>query len=324
MENIKDFLSMSEEEKIRRIKSLDPKEVIRILTSVGTNALSAELLNQLAVAYNNSIQPEKAMETLDLVKEQERDAKWYYRYGYACAAISSRLQEKKFLYQWKALEMIEKAITGSKTQEVIDWCLEIMDIRSDLTELAKMNPSSFPRLSAYYLKAQPDNEGSEEKEKYKKVSAIEWIFNQKEYLPDAFARDFNMYMTKRYPDDWSEGMADEFVLEEPEILVTYEAWIRSPAQLHDNERLNEEDDLKEENKDNDMWQVEIMAHLKADNGKAFTLQELIFKLQNLMADKELGDHVFLEGMEYEGHECEGNGLIDDPDGIPVFYVCCGS
>lgn len=324
MENIKDFLSMSEEEKIRRIKSLDPKEVIRILTSVGTNALSAELLNQLAVAYNNSIQPEKAMETLDLVKEQERDAKWYYRYGYACATISSRLQEKKFLYQWKALEMIEKAITGSKTQEVIDWCLEIMDLRSDLTELAKMNPSSFPRLSAYYLKAQPDNEGSEEKEKYKKVSAIEWIFNQKEYLPDAFARDFNMYMTKRYPDDWSEGMADEFVLEEPEILVTYEAWIRSPAQLHDNERLNEEDDLKEENKDNDMWQVEIMAHLKADNGKAFTLQELIFKLQNLMADKELGDHVFLEGMEYEGHECEGNGLIDDPDGIPVFYVCCGS
>ena len=70
MENLKDFLSMSEEEKIRRIKSLDPEEVICILTSVGTNALSAELLNQLAVAYNNSIQPEKAMETLDLVKEQ--------------------------------------------------------------------------------------------------------------------------------------------------------------------------------------------------------------------------------------------------------------
>lgn len=213
MENLKDFLSMSEEEKIRRIKSLDPEEVIRILISVGTNALSAELLNQLAVAYNNSIQPEKAMETLDLVKEQERDAKWYYRYGYAYAAISLRLQEKKFLYQWKALEMIEKAITGSKTPEVIDWCLEMMDLRPDLTQLAKMNPSSFPRLSAYYLKARPDNEGSGEEEKYKKVSAIEWIFNQQEYLPDAFARDFNMYMAKRYPDDWSEGRADEFVLE---------------------------------------------------------------------------------------------------------------
>ena len=65
MENLKDFLSMSEEEKIRRIKSLDPEEVICILISVGTNALSAELLNQLAGAYNNSIQPEKAMETLD-------------------------------------------------------------------------------------------------------------------------------------------------------------------------------------------------------------------------------------------------------------------
>ena len=61
MENIKGFLSMSEEEKIRRIKSLDPEEVIRILTSVGTNALSAELLNQLAVAYNNSIQDRKSV-----------------------------------------------------------------------------------------------------------------------------------------------------------------------------------------------------------------------------------------------------------------------
>ena len=114
--------------------------------------------------------------------------------------------------------MIEKAITGSKTPEVIDWCLEMMDLRPDLTQLAKMNPSSFPRLSAYYLKARPDNEGSGEEEKYKKVSAIEWIFNQQEYLPDAFARDFNMYMAKRYPDDWSEGRADEFVLEEPELV----------------------------------------------------------------------------------------------------------
>ena len=75
---------------------------------------------------------------------------------------------KEVLYQWKALEMIEKAITGSKTPEVIDWCLEMMDLRPDLTQLAKMNPSSFPRLSAYYLKARPDNEGSGEEEKYKK------------------------------------------------------------------------------------------------------------------------------------------------------------
>ena len=185
-----------------------------------------------------------------------------------------------------------------------------------------MNPSSFPRLSAYYLKVRPDNEGSGEEEKYKKVSDIEWIFNQKEYLPDAFARDFNMYMAKRYPDDWLEGMADEFVLEEPEILVTYEAWIRSPAQLHDNERLNEED-LKEENKDNDMWQVEIMAHLKADNGKAFTLQELIFKLQNLMADKELGIMYFWKEWSMKDMNAKGTGLSIILTGFLCFMSAVG-
>ena len=73
-----------------------------------------------------------------------------------------------------------------------------------------------------------------------------------------------------------------------------------------------------------MWQVEIMAHLVADNGTYFTREELLFKLHNLMANKELGDHVFFEGIEYEGHECEGYGLIDNKDGIPVFYTCCGS
>ena len=45
-----------------------------------------------------------------------------------------------------------------------------------------------------------------------------------------------------------------------------------------------------------------MAHITADNGKYFTGEELTFKLQNLMANKELGDHIFYEGIEYEGHE----------------------
>ena len=91
----------------------------------------------------------------------------------------------------------------------------------------------------------------------------------------------------------------------------------------DNERVTDEE-LLEEDKEDGMWQVEIMAHLVADNGTYFTREELLFKLHNLMANKELGDHVFFEGIEYEGHECEGYGLIDNEDGIPVFYIVCGS
>jgi len=125
---------------------------------------------------------------------------------------------------------------------------------------------------------------------------------------------------EKYVDDEAD---DDDRLEEPEILVTYEAWIESVDQLFNNERVTDEE-LLEDDKEDGMWQVEIMAHLVADNGTYFTREELLFKLHNLMANKELGDHVFFEGIEYEGHECEGYGLIDNEDGIPVFYTCCGS
>ena len=80
---------------------------------------------------------------------------------------------------------------------------------------------------------------------------------------------------------------------EPEILVTYEAWIESVNQLFSNERVTDEE-LLEDDKEDGMWQVEIMAHLIADNGTYFAREELLFKLHNLMANKELGDHVFLK------------------------------
>ena len=169
------------------------------------------------------------------------------------------------------------------------------------------------KLDAEQLEISEDN--------YPSYSAVHWVFNKKSYTKENFSKEFNQIL-----EEYAEYGAKESalaLLEEPEILVTYEAWIESENQLHNNERLNGEELLEEEKEDN-MWQVEIMAHITADNGKYFTGEELTFKLQNLMANKELGDHIFYEGIEYEGHECEGHGLIDNEDGIPVFYVCCGS
>lgn len=169
------------------------------------------------------------------------------------------------------------------------------------------------KLDAEQLEISEDN--------YPSYSAVHWVFNKKSYSKENFSKEFNQIL-----EEYAEYGAKESalaLLEEPEILVTYEAWIESENQLYHNERLNDEELLEEEKEDN-MWQIEIMAYIIADNGKYFTGEELTFKLQNLMANKELGDHVFYEGIEYEGHECEGHGLIDNEDGIPVFYVCCGS
>lgn len=169
------------------------------------------------------------------------------------------------------------------------------------------------KLDAEQLEISEDN--------YPSYSAVHWVFNKKSYSKENFSKEFNQIL-----EEYAEYGAKESalaLLEEPEILVTYEAWIESENQLHNNERLNDEELLEEEKEDN-MWQVEIMAYIIADNGKYFTGEEVTFKLQNLMANKELGDHVFYEGIEYDGHECEGHGLIDNEEGIPVFYVCCGS
>jgi len=161
-----------------------------------------------------------------------------------------------------------------------------------------------------------------EEDNYPTYDVVHWVFNKQTYNREEFTKEYNENV-KKYVDD----EADDDRLEEPEILVTYEAWIESKSQLHPNEHLYEVDELLEDDKEDDMWQVEIYARLKADNGQYFTTEELLFKIHNLMANKELGDHVFFENLVYDDHEFEADEIedIDDNDeGIPVFVVWLGS
>ena len=61
---------------------------------------------------------------------------------------------------------------------------------------------------------------------------------------------------------------DDDRLEEPEILVTYELGLKVKTNFWII-NVNDEE-LLEEDKEDGMWQVESMAHLKADNGTYFT------------------------------------------------------
>lgn len=157
---------------------------------------------------------------------------------------------------------------------------------------------------------------------YHEFKGIPWVFNKTTYTKEEFAKEFYTCLEehKVNPDNLPP-------LVEPEIFVSYEAWIESKCQLHANEHLYEVDELLEDDKEDDMWQVEIYARLKADNGQYFTTEELLFKIHNLMANKELGDHVFFENLVYDDHEFEADEIedIDDNDeGIPVFVVWLGS
>jgi len=121
------------------------------------------------------------------------------------------------------------------------------------------------------------------------------------------------FSKKIYESTDREWNPDEVAVNHPEIYVDYEAWIKGKEDLMENETADEEE-LSEEYADDGYFQVDVRALLKADNGKYFTNLELITKVHNQQANKELGDHVFFEGMDSD----------NDIDGIPVFYVACGS
>ena len=330
-----EFQSLSDVEKVKLLneqEGIDFKRAMELLTNIGIDNLSPILLSTLGRMYNNNGRPEEAIELFDRIDEEHRDWSWYYRCGYAHASLACGESYESEHVQ-KALQLIETAMKMTKEDHLdkqLGWCCEV--VKDLLTQIKPKEykadyPVIFETIENFYDKKNSIDtaEGKDsadvneyEELNYPTYDEVYWVFNKLTYSREEFSKEYNKEVEKYVDDE-----ADDDRLEEPEILVTYEAWIESTDQLFDNERVTDEE-LFEEDKEDGMWQVEIMAHLVADNGTYFTREELLFKLHNLMANKELGDHVFFEGIEYEGHECEGYGLIDNEDGIPVFYICCGS
>lgn len=111
-----------------------------------------------------------------------------------------------------------------------------------------------------------------------------------------------------------EWMPNKEVLAESKVFLLYEAWIKGIEDLLPNEELAEEEDFFEENAEDGYFQVEIFALLEADNQYSFTMLELLMKVHNQQHNKELGDHIFFEGLERS----------NPYKNIPVYFVNCGS
>ena len=332
-----EFQELSDADKVKILneqEDLDIDRAMELLTNIGIDNLSPILLSTLGRMYNNNGRASEAIDLFNRIDEAHRDWSWYYRCGYAHASLASGESYESEHVQ-KALQLIETAMKMTKEDHLdkqLGWCCEV--IKYLLTQIKpKEYKADYPVIFET-IKNVFDNKNSkkttednhiEDANEYEEVNyptydVVHWVFNKHTYNREEFSKEYNTVVEKYVDEDQADN---DDILDEPEILVTYEAWIESVDQLFDNERVTDEE-LLEDDKEDGMWQVEIMAHLVADNGTYFTREELLFKLHNLMANKELGDHVFFEGIEYEGHECEGYGLIDNEDGIPVFYTCCGS
>lgn len=331
-----EFQELSDAEKVKFLneqEGIDIKRAMELLTNMGIDNLSPILLSTLGRMYNNNGRPAEAIDLFNRIDEAHRDWSWYYRCGYAHASLGcGESYESEHVQQ--ALQLIEAGMKMEKESHLdkqLGWCCEVVkylltqikpkDYKEDYPVIFDTIKNLFDKKNSKITtegKATGDINEREE-DNYPTYDVVHWVFNKQTYSREEFTKEYNENV-KKYVDDKAD---DDDRLEEPEILVTYEAWIESEDQLFDNEHVTDEE-LLEEDKEDGMWQVEIMAHLVADNGTYFTREELLFKLHNLMANKELGDHVFFEGIEYEGHECEGDGLIDNEDGIPVFFIVCGS
>ena len=332
-----EFQELSDTEKVKLLneqESIDFKRAMELLTNIGIDNLSPILLSALGRMYNNNGRAAEAIDLFERIDEVHRDWSWYYRCGYAYGMLGYGKSYKSEHVQ-KALQLIETGIKMTKEAHLdkqLGWCCEVVkyhlfkikpkEYKEDYPVIFEAVKSVFGKKDKTKTTESKDIEEVDEckEDSYPTFDEVHWVFNKHTYSREEFLKEYNKVVEKYVDEDQTNN---DDLLAEPEILVTYEAWIESVDQLFDNERVADEE-LLEDDKEDGMWQVEIMAHLVADNGTYFTREELLFKLHNLMANKELGDHVFFEGIEYEGHECEGYGLIDNEDGIPVFYTCCGS
>ncbi|UTC64603.1 SMI1/KNR4 family protein [Treponema sp. OMZ 788] len=158
------------------------------------------------------------------------------------------------------------------------------------------------------------------------AESIFWEFAKTTYKDiKEFNKDLKKYM-KSMEEAITIAELKEIVLEEREIIIAYEAWIEEVSQLKENEVLELEDGetLLEEEKEDGLWQVTILARLKSEAKKGFALGELMMKAHNQMANKELFDYVHFEGFDYLGQETEVKGLVERAEGLPVFEVNLGS
>ena len=156
---IKEFNLLTEDEKINLMKELNEadksEKMIELLTACPLIELSINLQNWLAVAYIIVDSCDKAMEVMNLIPEPERDAKWYYRYGYSLLykdfPIASDQHEE-------VLALIDKACEMSLDDEVKDWCLELISYDPDLEDIIKSKETSFPHIYDYYIHSDYANE----------------------------------------------------------------------------------------------------------------------------------------------------------------------
>ena len=127
------------------------------------------------------------------------------------------------------------------------------------------------------------------------LTSVYWAFSNQEYVSnDAFTLDIINYIEDNKANWNPNGIA----INSRKVCIVYEAFITGIEQLRSNETVIDMSYLDEENRIDGVFQTDIKAYLTADNGKYFTNVELLRKIHNQLAYKDLGNNESFEGLEY--------------------------
>ena len=143
------------------------------------------------------------------------------------------------------------------------------------------------------------------------LTSVYWAFSNQEYVSnDAFTLDIINYIEDNKANWNPKGIA----INSRKICIVYEAFITGIEQLRINETVLDMSTLDEECRIDGVFQTDIKVYLTADNGKYFTNVELLRKIHNQLAYKDLGNNDFLEGLEY----------IETDGGTSIYRLMTGS
>ena len=130
------------------------------------------------------------------------------------------------------------------------------------------------------------------------LTSVYWAFSNQEYVSnDAFTLDIINYIEDNKANWNPNGIA----INSRKVCIVYEAFIDMSY-------------LDEECRIDGVFQTDIKAYLTADNGKYFTNVELLRKIHNQLAYKDLGNNESFEGLEY----------VDTDGGTSVYRLMTGS
>lgn len=142
------------------------------------------------------------------------------------------------------------------------------------------------------------------------LTSVYWAFSNQEYVSnDAFTLDIINYIEDNKANWNPNGIA----INSRKVCIVYEAFITGIEQLRSNETVIDMSYLDEECRIDGVFQTDIKAYLTADNGKYFTNVELLRKIHNQLAYKDLGNNESFEGLEY----------VDTDGGTSVYRLMTG-